>query len=212
MEDKQIQRVMDNMARWREHPWAAIEDGLVITLDPKDLRNPIKKFPPQPWLRELTNIWMEEPLLAVPKSRQMLTSWLMIWCHLWLAMFHEGAAVFFQSDKEDKSNELVQRAEFIYNHFPPGEIVLPKLRQGRATWCSMVWPGLNSFIKGIAEGASQLRQYSASAVFMDEAAFWEKGRESFAATKPTIDGGGRVTLVSSAQAGWFRDLVLDTVQ
>jgi hypothetical protein len=209
--DKEIQRIIANMERWREHPWAAIADGVIITLDPKSLREPIRKFPTQPWLREITELWVNEPKLAIPKSRQMLTSWLMVWCHLWLAMFHEGAAVYLQSDKEDKSNELVQRCEFIYNHFPPGEIILPKLKQGRATWCSMVFSGLNSFIKGIAQGADQLRQYAASAVLMDEAAFWEKGRESFAATKPTIDGGGRVTVISSARSGWMKDLCWDTV-
>ena len=142
----------------------------------------------------------------------MLVSWLMVWCHLWIAMFHEGAAVYFQSDKEDKSNELVQRAEFIYNHFPPSEIILPKLKGGRAMWCNMTWPGINSFIKGIAQGARQLAQFAATAVLMDEAAFWEEGRASFAATKPTIDGGGRVTIISSAQAGWLRDLCNDTVE
>lgn len=211
MEDKSIQRIVDNMEIMREHPWNAVKMGLVITLDPKNLREPIRKFPAQPWLRELTELWVNEPKLVIPKSRQMLTSWLMVWCNLWLAMFHEGAAVYLQSDKEEKSNELVSRCEFIYNHFSSSDIILPKLKQGRATWCNMTFPGLNSFIKGIAQGADQLRQYAASSVLMDEAAFWEKGRESFAATKPTTDGGGRVTVLSSARAGWMKNLCFDTV-
>lgn len=207
----QADRIICNMKALMEHPWAAIEMGIIYTLDPTDLRQPIKKFPNQSWLRELTELWLNEPLFASPKSRRMLETWLMVWNHLWLAMFGEGRAIYFQSEKEDKSNKLVQRAEFIYNHMPSAEIVKPKIKNGRATWCKLDFYLLRSFIEGVAQGANQLRQEGATAVLMDEAAFWEKGRESFAATKPTIEGGGRVTVISSAHAGWFRDLVFDEV-
>lgn len=208
---KEADRLIANMTTVMEHPWAAIEMGWVYTLDPKNLREPIRRFPNQPWLRELSEIWERETLLAIVKSRQMVTTWLMDWCHLWLAMFHEGAAVFIQSDVEAKSDEQIQRCEFIYNHFPVGELVKPKLKNDRATWCYMGFPGLHSYIRGIAQGANQLRQFSASAVYCDEFAFWEKARESFASCKPTIDGGGKITLQSSANPGPFKDIVMDCV-
>lgn len=199
-----------------EHPWAAVERGLVWTLDSTDLSRPIKKFPNQPWLREYTEVWMRSPLFAGPKTRRMMISWLMVWNHLWLAMFHPGAHVYFQSETEKKSDELVGRAGFIFDHFPEGEIALPQPKPGKnnatTSWCSLAFPKLHSFIEGIPQGANALRQYTASAVFLDECSFWEKGRESFAATKPTIEGGGRVTLVSSAQRGWFHDLCYDTIE
>ena len=67
-------------------------------------------------------------------------------------------------------------------------------------------------MKGIPQGANQLRGPTASAVLLDEASFWEKGRESFSATKPCTEGGGRVTLISSASLSWFKDLVFDTIE
>jgi hypothetical protein len=48
-----------------------------------------------------------------------------------------------------------------------------------------------------------------TAIFGDECAFWEHARAFYAASKPTIDGGGRITLVSSASPGFFQQLVFD---
>lgn len=199
------------MQRWKTHPWAMIEDGMIWTLDPHDFQTPIKKFPNESWLREIAELWMKEHLLAVRKSRQLMMTWLIVYLNWWLGTFHEGAAVFLQSENETKSNELVQRCEFIYNHVPDSEMLKPKIKQGRALWCLIDYPSLHSYIKGIPQGQNQLRQYCDSSVMMDEAAFWEHGRASFMATKPTIDGGGRVTIVSSSRKGWFRDLCFDEV-
>lgn len=205
-------KLLSNMEAITEHPWCAIEMGWLWTLDEVDLRSPIKQFPNEPWLREITEIWMKEPLTAFPKSRRMKMSWLMVWNHLWLAMFHEGANVAFQSETEKKSNKLIQRAEFLYKHFPPGELILPKLKMGRAMWCLMEWPGLYSKIEGFAEGPNQLRGDTFSGVLADEIGFWPKGRESLGGFKPTAEGGGKVTLVSSAKAGFWKDLCFDTLQ
>lgn len=204
-------RIVANMKRVMEHPWAAIEDGYVWTLDASNLSSPIRQFPKgETYLRECTEIWLQERLTAWPKSRRMMFSWLMTWNHLWLGMFHEGAAVYFQSETEKKSDELVGRADFIRQHMPAEELVLPKLKGNRKTWCAMEWPGIYSCLLGVAQGANQLRGPTASALLFDEVAFWEKCRESITAAKPTIEGGGRITLISSANPGYFKDICFDT--
>lgn len=212
---KQADQLIAKVQRYRSHPWAAIEDGIIWTLDSVKLSDPqgvIKKFPPHPWLRELTDIWMGCTLLAVPKSRRMMVSWLAIWWHLWLAMFYPGAHVYCQSLNEDTAhNEIIERAGFIYNHIPATAFPRPRLKSDKVLWCLISFPKLYSFMKGIPQGANQLRGPTASAVLMDEAAFWEKGRESFGATKPCTEGGGRVTLISSAQLGWYKDVCFDTI-
>lgn len=206
--------IVAKVKRLRSHPWAAIEDGIVWTLDSAKLSDPagvIKRFPKAPWLREATQIWLDNPLTAWPKSRRMMMSWLAVWWHLWLGMFHPGAHVYLQSENEEKSNELIERAGFIYNHIPDEAFPKPKLKSGRVMWCNLEFPKLYSFLKGVPQGANQLRGPTASAVMLDEAAFWEHGRASFAATKPCTEGGGRVTVISSAQNGWFKDLCYDTI-
>jgi len=183
--------------------------GLIWTLDEADLQQPVKEFPHEPWLEYVMQEWMDHKLFAIPKSRRMMQTWTMAVCHLWLAMFHEGANVFLVSDKEEKSDALVKRCEFIFDHIPSGRILLPKKR---SKFCLMEFPGLNSFIRGVPQGAGQLRQYTATALMFDEFAFWERGRETLSASKPTIEGGGRLTIISSAQEGAFQDVCFDTVE
>ena len=207
------QDIIARLMRWRAHPWNLVEDGAVWTLDSVDLKNPIKKYPNLEYLKTVSNIWLEAdpPLVAFPKSRRMMMSWLVILLHLHLAMFNEGSRVYIQSEKEPKSAELLDRAEFIYDHIPPDLMpnwALPKLRRFKKP-PKIEFEKLNSFMEGVPEGARQLAQFTASAVVMDEAAFWHLGRESFAALKPTTEGGGRVTVLSSAQRGWFYNLVYD---
>ncbi len=196
------------MIQAAESPWQMIQMGLIYTLDETDLKNPVKLFPESEWIKYVIDEWMEHKLLAIPKSRRMLMTWTMALCHLWLAMFHEGANVFLVSDKEEKSDHLVKRCEFIFNHIPSGSILLPKMR---SKFCLMEFPGLNSAIHGVPQGAGQLRQFTATALFFDEFAFWERGAETLSASKPTIEGGGRLTIVSSAQEGAFQDVVFDTI-
>lgn len=203
------EQVAENMAVYFENPWAMVEDGCIYTLDQTDLLTPVKTFPNDPWLKEITAHWLVENLVAIPKSRRMTITWLMIFLHLWLAMFREGAAVFVVSDKEDKSDELIDRAEFIYKHIPDDKVLKPKAKRSH---CYLDFPGLNSYIQGVPQGADQLRQFTATAIFADEFAFWEKARETFMASKPTIDGGGKFTTVSSPQEGFFKELCFDLVR
>lgn len=197
------------MEVYSNNPWAMIEDGLIYTLDQTDLLDPVKQFPNWPWLEKIASIWLYTNLLAVPKSRRMTLSWLMIYLHLWLAMWRPGAAIFFVSDKEEKSDELVKRAEFIWKYIPEDKMLKPK---AKGKYCMLEFPGLDSYIKGVPMGEGQLRQYTATAILADEFAFWEKNRETFMASKPTIEGGGKFTCISSPQVGFFKDLCFDLIR
>ncbi len=201
--------IADNMERWFTHPWNMIEDGVIFTLDQADMLDPIKKFPNSPWLQDIVTMWMRNKLIAIPKSRRMMLSWLMTFLHLHMAMFRQGAAIFFISDKEEKSDELVKRAEFMYKYIPDDKMLKPKMK---SKYRYLEFPGLDSYIMGVAQGADQLRQYTASAIMADEIGYWEKSRETFMAMKPTIEGGGRITCVSTANEGFFYELCFDLLR
>jgi phage FluMu gp28-like protein len=194
------------MARAHADPWYPIRKGYVWTLDQTDYKQPVKQFPARPNLEFLVREWEQNRLLLVPKSRRMMLSWLACWLHLWMAMLHPGRAIFLVSDKEQKSDELVRRCEFMFDNLPGDKILKPQVR---AKYCLLEFPGLNSYIMGIPSGASQLRQYTASALLFDEFAFWTNAMETLGAARPTIEGGGRLTIVSSAQDGPFKRLVMD---
>jgi phage FluMu gp28-like protein len=198
--------IAKTMARWHADPWAAIKEQAVFTLDQTDYKKPVKPFPNRPNLEFLTREWQQHRLLLVPKSRRMMMSWLMTWLHLWMAMFHPGRSIFLVSDKEQKSDELVRRCEFMFDNLPDGKILKPQIR---SKYCLLEFPGLNSYIMGIPSGASQLRQYTASALLFDEFAFWSDAMETLGAARPTTEGGGRLTIISSAQDGPFKRLCYD---
>jgi hypothetical protein len=202
-------KIARNMETYYHNPWAMVEDECIFTLDQTDLLNPIKPFPNHKWLEAIAGIWRDENLIALYKSRRMTITWLMVFLHLWLAMFREGVAIFFVSDKEDKSDELVKRAEFIYKYIPDNMVLKPRVK---SSYCYLEFPGLNSYIQGVPQGADQLRQFTASAILADEFAFWEKARETFMASKPTIDGGGKFTCISSPKEGFFKELCFDLVR
>ena len=206
MAASQESKIAANMKAWWADPWYGIKQGWIFTLDQTDFKNPVKLFPPKAHLEHITRAWEQHGLMLVPKSRRMMLSWLMCYLHLWMAMFHPGRSVFIVSDKEQKSDELVRRCEFMYTNIPDGTILKPT---ARAKYCTLEFPGLDSYIMGLPSGAAQLRQYTASALLFDEFGFWSDAMETLGAARPTIEGGGRLTIISSAQDSPFKKLVFD---
>jgi len=208
----------------------------VWTIDEADLKRPIKPFPaaacvpcqrylagwesdecpqcgapgsPLTYLRLIAEQWATgaPPLLLVPKARRMRISWLMVACHVWLAVHHKAAAIYIVSSKEGKSRELVDRAEGILRRMVPvGGAAVPRWTVAKDP-PTITFPDLGSKIVGVPEGADQLRQYTATAILCDEFATWAWARASYVAMKPTIEGGGRITVVSSAYPGFFLSLI-----
>ena len=160
------------------------------TLDEHDSKNPVKKLPMnKQYLRDLAQLFLNERLLLIEKSRQMMVTWSMVACHLWDIMFHSGKRVAFQSKKEQDANNLIDRTKFIYDHVPEF------LKQGEYkadpySYCKLSFGKHNSIIQGIPQGPEQLRQYTYSRIFNDEMPFQEQKEEAYIAALPTIKGGG----------------------
>jgi hypothetical protein len=90
-----------------------------ITLDSgEESENVYKNFPRKEYLKVFIEKWLENQILLVPKSRQIMASWISVACYLWLAQFRKGKLVFFQSKKESDANDLIRRAKTIYDNEP----------------------------------------------------------------------------------------------
>ncbi|HJY45275.1 MAG TPA: hypothetical protein VJ301_11685 [Propionibacteriaceae bacterium] len=226
-------RRLDCDARYRKDVWAFVRE-CVITIDEVDARAPLKPFcvavclgcvryfgetptncpecgaqlVPMAYLELIARQWQSgtPSILIVPKARRMRMTWLMVACHVWLALTRRNANIFFVSSKEEKSAELVERAKGIVARLPPDRM-MPVPTYHRNSPPELRFLETGSKILGVPEGADQLRQYTATAVFADELGSWEWPRAAYAAIKPTIEGGGRLTIVSSAYPGFFRELV-----
>jgi hypothetical protein len=177
---------------------------MVWTQDEHDLENPVKKFPDKQYLRVLCDLWYREQLLLIPKSRQLLMTWLFSACYLWDTQFHKGRLNFFQSKKEEDADRVVQRAYFVYEHQPEW---IKQLFPAEYTFCHLKFPKGKSEIWGVPQGEAQVRSHTASGIFSDEMAFQPESERAYTASRPTIFGGGRFTGVSTANPGFFHFLV-----
>lgn len=185
-------------------------DGYIFTVDPHDKARPFKHFPKKPYLEYLVDLWLSSPLLLVPKSRQIMASWLFSALFLWDAQFGIGRYNYFQSKKEEDSDYLVRdRAGFMLEHQPP--FLWPQGFDPRKhiSYCRIQFPRQKSFIVGIPEGGDQIRSRVPSGVYSDECGFQPQFQEALSAAKPCIDGGGRFVGTSSANPGYFQELIDD---
>lgn len=190
-------------------PWE-FATKCVYTKDQVDLKAPIKRFPAHlDYLKIYFRVWQNKKLVAVPKSRRMYMSWANIILYLWDTMWHPGRHNAFVSKKEEDADDLCRRAKFIYDNIP--EDVIPKhlLPTCKYKYCLLEFPEIDSRLQGFPQGADQLRSFTLSGILWDEVAFMDKAEASYAATLPTIEGGGRMTLVSSPAPGFFKNIVFD---
>jgi hypothetical protein len=226
---------VDAERRYRADAWAWVRE-CVWTVDELDPRTPIKAFPVAvclgcgryaghgatrcagchddgrlarlDYLEVLTRQWQSgsPALLLVPKARRMRLTWLFVALHVWLAWTRPLARIFFVSSKEEKSAELIERARGILARLPKDTLgPIPLLAKNSPPEVTLQSTGAK--ILGVPEGSDQLRQYTATAILADEFGTWEWPRSAFAAMRPCIDGGGRLTLLSSAWPGFWRELV-----
>lgn len=180
------------------NPWLKIRvPGWATTLDEHDQANPYKPLPDKQYLRLLAYAWVMEPLLAIPKSRQMMVTWLFcaIAAHDLVARDAQRAA--FISKKFDDANALLGRINTIISKLP-GEYndMLPPRTTHKIGHLEA--PEHNCHVHAMGEEAKGLRSYTFSWVFFDESAFADQASEIMRAGMPTVKGGGRFTLVSTS--------------
>ncbi len=181
----------------------------VITLD--EAAGTVREFPQWPYLRHLTErrraLYHNPSVHAYEKSRRMLVTWWMLSLYLYDTLTQWNHANFVGSRKLEASAYLLgpQRMLGIWERIPASvwphkPQLVPETKNGLG-FERLLCPETGSYVQAIASGADQLRQYTASNVFCDEIAFWERWSDSWSAIRPTIEGGGHVDLVTTANLG-----------
>lgn len=196
----------------KRDPWEFLTK-MVFTKDEVDRQNPIKRFPAHLSYQKLyMRLWQKYPKIIVPKSRRMMMSWTNIALYVWDTMFNVGRQQAFVSKKETDSHELIERAKFIVEHLDYEYIPKELLPKHNCKFGELSFPEIESRIMGFPSGADQLRQFTFSGMLFDEAAFWDNAEEAYSSSVPTIEGGGRMTLISSPAPGFFKRIVFDELQ
>lgn len=150
------------------------------------------------WPSQVRVMWalMTKRLVIILKARQLGISWICCWYALWLCMFHPGKLVLLFSKSQDDANELLRRVLVLYERLPDwyraASPPLVRAPIGEAAWAN------GSRILSLAATKSGGRGHAASLVILDEAAFQAWAGELYTALKPTIDAGGQLVILSTA--------------
>jgi len=154
-----------------------------------------------------------EDIIIIEKSRQLLFTWACCLYCLWTAKYQDNRLNFIQSKKEENAANLVFNTELPQARISFMESNMPRHMQSDVRWsyCKAFFKETGSSIWGIPEGGDQIRSYTPSLVFSDEAAFQPEFENAWKATKPCVDGGGKAIIVSTAKNGAFmKDMVKTT--
>lgn len=207
-----------NMTLAMHDPWFFIM-AYGFSQDEHDQSNPFKPLigcqeTPEDYkyMKETTEIWQEENLIVVHKSRQLRVTWLFIHLLTWDSIARKGRRNGMQSKKEEDGDALVGRSEVLLRHLP---IEMTGFKPNCRTYCRIILPAAQSVLWGLPQGAEIARSHTFSNYFIDEACYQDDLEGVYDAVRPTIDGGGKVIMVSSppkiprASSKFFYNLAYD---
>lgn len=150
------------------------------------------------YLRIVMQYFLTSPSLFLPKSREMMMSWLVCgyigWECQWFPVFWLA-----QTGKEDKVAELIGYARTLYRNQPDwmkqrNPIVVDNELE-------LAWANGGRFL-GIPKGAHQARMHHPKGYFQDESAFLPEAQQAHDAVRPVCK---QVICVSSDEVGWFHN-------
>jgi len=130
--------------------------------------------------------------LVILKARQLGITWLSLAYALWLLLFHSPATVLLFSLREAESKELLWRLKGMYDRLPDWMQARSVVLSNGTRW------DLSNGSRALAFSTKSGRSYTGTLALVDEADFVPELSQFLNAVKPTIDAGGQLFLVSTA--------------
>lgn len=178
------------------NPWIKLwVPGWAKTKDEHDPASPYKPLPDKDYLRLIAYTWVHEPLLALPKSRQMMATWLFCCIGSWVVTFQQAQLVGFVSKKEGDADKLLERVKVVLDGLPRDRFYVPEAKK---KYTELAVPESDSYILALSENPDGVRSHTFSWLFSDEVAFQEYAEDQVRATLPSVKGGARFTLVTTS--------------
>jgi hypothetical protein len=146
---------------------------------------------------------MTLPELLVPKTREMLTSWLVVGFITWFCQFYPKIEWVGQSEDDDKAQGLIKYANILYREQPDWLKARFPLKRGSAegTLHRIEWAHGSLFI-GVPSGTRKLASKHPHGYFNDETAHQEAAEETIDVARPAVK---QIICVSSAAPSSFGD-------
>jgi len=130
--------------------------------------------------------------LVVLKARQLGLTWLALAHALWKMLFEPPATVLLFSLRESEARELLRRLRTMHQHLPAGLNDCAEIVASASNWT------LANGSRAIAFSTNGGRSYTGTLAIVDEADFVPHLGDFLNAVKPTVDGGGQLLLISTA--------------
>lgn len=132
-------------------------------------------------------------LVVILKARQLGMTWLVLAFALWLMLFSPAATILLFSKRDDEAIELLDfRLKGMYERLPAFLKCQDVLTSNSHEW------ELSNGSRALSFPTTGGRSYTATMVVVDEADFIPDLGAVISATQPTIDAGGRMVVLSSA--------------
>jgi hypothetical protein len=184
------------LAPYRDDVAAFIDTHIIIDAAQDDGELGLMSFTLWPAQRDLLGAIHAERLLLILKARQLGISWLCCAYALWLCVFKANRVVLIFSKSQDEANELTRRVSVMYHRLGDAlRSVLPALVKDNTE--GIEWAN-GSRIMAMPATKSSGRTFTASLIIADEFAFMQWAAELYTSIKPTIDGGGKMLILSTA--------------
>lgn len=150
------------------------------------------------WPAQVMVMWqlMTLRLVIILKARQLGISWLCCSYALWCCLFKDGQVVLLFSKGQDEADTNLKRVLKLYERLPDWmRAALPVLLKQNTT--ELEWAN-GSRVKSQPATRNAGRSETASVAIWDETAFMIWASDLYTAMKPTIDGGGQLIMLSTA--------------
>ena len=67
-------------------------------------------------------MWQTQDILAIPKSRRMIASWLLCLLDTWDVLYHPGREIYVRCVNLGKTEKMIYRSKFIYEQHPADKV------------------------------------------------------------------------------------------
>jgi len=187
-------------------PWYFLVN-FVVTVDEhwdrKGLSTPYQRFPPKPYLCSVCERWCTERKLHLPKSRQMLITWMVGSLYYGDAIFLPGRLNMFQSKLESDSKAILRRVRGVDRRIRQmAPWLVPGIRDDSGNRLAFE---NDSALVAVAQGAHNVQSHTPSGLFMDEGQLQPEAGEAYNYALACCD---RMTIVGSADYGWMYQVAL----
>ena len=144
----------------------------------------------------------KSPQLYIPKTREMMTSWLVTGYIVWACQFFAATQALSQSESLDKANGLIDYANILYRNQPDWLKNEYPLKRGTEGSTQEIEWAHGSRFTALPSGERKMASSHPSIYFMDEAAHIPAAEATINIAKPAVP---QIIAVSSIGPGFFAD-------